>query len=645
MRLKSSIFLWVSLATVIPLTALILGITAYSERLYQKNVDSDIQASLNNIISELDFRLKYERAVIHSLATSPSMQQFFPVLKTAAEGDLHAYYFEEIDKLNLFLAGFQHSVPGLDTVRVLDTDGNTLVKVRFGKHLPALFEGMEDVPYAEEELRDEKFLHWMHQIEPYTLVYGQLPLSRRDFEAGQELGLLNSIVPLADDQQLIGFLSARALGDQLDRILEILPRNHHFRVNIVELNRANPQRHGMLLYSDQHNIRFNQPHEPDVKLHSYVSDSLWQYIQADTSGTFSQVQTPHHYYFSSFNPYNHPDISWEVILQLDDQHLSAPFQSIRMGLLAFALLALGISLLLANLGARHIAQPISRFAETLKHYADGKEALTTHLPKSSEEIQQLDQSFHYLVDTLETTQSERDRAQNMMLQNAKLASIGEMAAGIGHEINNPLNNILSYTKLIERDMPESNQAIKEDLTGLRNEALRAGRIVKGILNFARQVPPEYTRFRLDEWLKDSLLLVEPEAHKRHVHTELLASPDLMLEGDRQQLQQVLVNLLMNAIQASEQGQSVRISAEEAPHNHIRILVADSGKGISNDVKDKLFDPFFSTKTVGEGSGLGLSISLGIIQYHQGDLTLQNNNNGGVDAIIMLPMTNTNTNHD
>ena len=191
MRLKSSIFLWVSLATVVPLTALILGITAYSEHLYQKNVDRDIQASMANIISELDFRLNYERDVINSLATSPAMQQFFPVLQSAAAGDLHSNYFEEVGRLNLFLAGFQHSVPGLDTVRVLDMDGNTLVKVRFGKHLPALFEGMDDVPFTEEELIDANFLNWLHQLKPYSLVYEQLPLSRRDFQVGQELSIFN----------------------------------------------------------------------------------------------------------------------------------------------------------------------------------------------------------------------------------------------------------------------------------------------------------------------------------------------------------------------------------------------------------------------------------------------------------------------
>jgi len=320
MRLKSSIFLWVSLATIIPLSALILGITAYSEHLYKINVDKDIHISMNNIVSELDFRLKYEREVVISLATSPAMKRFFPILKTAAEGDLHSQYFEEVDKLNEFLAGFQHSVPGLDTVRVLDIDGNTLVKVRFGKHLPAMFESMEDVPFAEEELVDAKFLDWMRQLEPYVLVYGQLPLSRRDY------------VPLAEDSgRIIGFLSARALGDQLDHILKALPRSNNYRINIIELNPGNRQRDGMFLFSDALDIDFNQPHDPGAKIYNQDMEQLWHEIEQKRFGNFIDSQNGKRYYYQEFYPYSNQLVSWVVILQLDSNELAAPFQRIRMG--------------------------------------------------------------------------------------------------------------------------------------------------------------------------------------------------------------------------------------------------------------------------------------------------------------------------
>jgi two-component system NtrC family sensor kinase len=641
MRLKSSIFLWVSFATILPLTALVLGITAYSEHLHRQNVYKDIQINMKSIVSEMNFRLNYEQEVIMSLASSPAMQRFSPILLRAAAGDLHADYFEETKKLNDFLAGFQHSVPGLDTVRVLDIDGNTLVKVRFGKHLPALFEGMQDVPLAEEELVDEQFLQWMQKLEPGKLVYGQLPLSQRDYAGGRELSLFNSIVPLTDAKNnTIGFLTARALGDQLDRILKTLPRSHQIKINIVELNPDNATRHGMLLYSDDKYISFNELHEADSKINYLIDDKLWSQLQSDRYGTYFQSKDAHRYYYQEFYPYANQLVSWAVILKLDSNVLAAPFQRIRFGLFAFALLALIISLVLANMGARHIAAPITKFSSALKNYADGDTKIKEIAYTGADEIQALNSSFHYLAETLETAQSERDRAQKMMLQKAKLASIGEMAAGIGHEINNPLNNILSYTTLIERDTPSLPESIKKDLQGLKNEAMRASQIIRGILNFARQLPPEYTRFNIMEWLHDTLSLVKSEMHKQRVNITLKCADNFILEGDRQQLQQVLLNLLLNAIHASDAGQNIELSAHEIEMKQAKVIVSDRGKGIAEEDRDKIFDPFFTTKDIGEGSGLGLSVSLGIVEAHNGLLQLKTNAHNGTDAIIILPLYKT-----
>jgi len=642
MRLKSSIFLWVSLATILPLTALILGITAYSEQVYLKNIDSDIYINMENISKELEFRLTYEREVMLSLANSPAMKQFAPVLQTAADGDLHINYFEEVDKLNNFLAGFQHSVPGLDTVRVLDIDGHALIKVRFGKLIPAFFEGIVDLPLAEEELVDADFLSWMWQLKANELVYGNLPLSKRDYISGKELSIMNSIVPVSfDDKKVIGFLTARALGDQFDHILESLPRTNNIKLTVAEYNPDTPQRHGIILYSDELQIKFSQPLNPDIKLNRILGDTNWENFQSQRFGSFVNSIKNQRYYFQEFYPYNNQLVSWIMVLELDNDDIAAPFQRIRIGLLAVAGLVLAISLMLANLGAKNIAEPITLFADLLKRYADGESKFSKKAAKGADELKQLDQSFHYLVDSLEQTEKERDSAEKMMLQNAKLASIGQMAAGIGHELNNPLTNILSYTTLIERDLPQDNKELNDDIKGLRNEAQRAVTIVKGILNFARQVPPEYVDFDLHVWLKDTILLAHAQAQKFNITLKLDEHPDLSIRGDRNQLQQVFINLLMNAIHASKANDEIIISAH-TNNSKIFITVSDPGTGIESAIKDKLFDPFFTTKNVGEGSGLGLSISIGIMQFHNGSLKLENNERGGVNAVMEMPLTlNTN----
>lgn len=635
MRLKSSIFLWVSLATVVPLSALVLGITAYSERLYRHNVDDTIQSGMKNIVSELEFRFNYEREVMVSLASSPVMKQFAYTLNEVAKGEFPSSYFDEIANLNEFLAGFQHSVPGMDAVRVMDQTGATLVKVKFGKQESAT---RNNAAGMGDDKIDVAFLGRIRKLRPHTLLYGELYLAN---EEEMRAALLNPVVPMDNPQgDAVGFIAAESLGEQLDHLLQALPRSYNFKIDIVELNTANPGRHGLILYSDRQHILFNQPHNNTPMLWQQLDEGIWSRIEQDRQGSFNLNDPSKTYYYQEFHPYNNQQISWLVMLQLDENELTAPFNRIRIGLLVFAALALFISLALAEMGARHIANPIAKLSAVLKRYADGEKGVEFRLNQpmqAAEELLQLEQSFKYLVKTLKASEKQRDQAQNMMLQQAKLASIGEMAAGIGHEINNPLNNILSYVKLIERDLPESETQTRRDLDGLRDEALRAGRIVKSVLNFARQLPLELSRFDMQQWLQDCIELVTSEAHKRHVTIKLLDVPSMELAGDRSQLQQVMVNLLMNAIQVSDPQDVVEISAHELGTDWVQIVVSDQGKGIEEKDKSKVFDPFFTTKPVGEGSGLGLSISLGIVQYHNGLLELENNQKGGVDAIITLPL--------
>ena len=256
-----------------------------------------------------------------------------------------------------------------------------------------------------------------------------------------------------------------------------------------------------------------------------------------------------------------------------------------------------------------------------------------------EEIRDLEVAFNTLADSLDKTSDERDEAQNMMLQSAKLASIGQMAAGIGHELNNPLNNILSYAKLLERQSGELSESTRADLESLKEEAMRASDIIRGILNFARQVPPQYDSFELDKWLSDTLNLVMQTAKTAGGNVTYQCDVDSIIEADRGQLQQALINLLINAVQASERDAEVEVNVHYNKEDVI-ISVVDNGKGIGQDSIDLIFDPFYTTKPEGEGSGLGLSVSLGIIERHNGKLMLKNNKNSGVTATMVIPLKHT-----
>jgi len=634
LKLKTDIFLWVFLATVVPLTLLVLGATTYSERRYQNEVAREITSSLSNMVSEVDRTLYYERQMVLALANAPDMRGYLPVLAQASRGALHPEFFPRTQRLNQFLAAFQGVVPSFSTLRVLDTNANTTVKVRFGRGSVGGFDGIESFPYAEAEPDDPRFVRKLKELPPNDLNFVALPESRWDRDGLRGPPMLDAVVPLALDGKVVGYLMADFSGEQVDRVLELAQREHKGDLLIAELNPDQPDRDGMLLYDDVKDVRFSKDELSALHLRDYQGGRLWNAVHSKPYGDFSSADGLSRTYYVEYLPYSNQLASWVVAERVDMRDILEPFNRIRLGILVFAGVALLLSLFLARLGARKIAAPVTGMAASMKSYADGDHSVRVQAA-GADEIRQLETSFNYMADTLERAQEERDRARNMMMQSAKLASIGQMAAGIGHEINNPLNNILSLTKLLGRSLPEDADKARRDLASLREEALRASEIVKGVLNFARQVPPHYSRFHTAAWLQETLALVQQAARGRGVELTAHLAEDAELEGDRVQLQQVLVNLLLNAIQASPAGAAVTVRSRNTDAG-LELRVVDEGTGIEPEWLERVFDPFFTTKPVGEGSGLGLSISLGIVERHQGRLEVANNPDGGATATVMLP---------
>jgi two-component system NtrC family sensor kinase len=341
-------------------------------------------------------------------------------------------------------------------------------------------------------------------------------------------------------------------------------------------------------------------------------------------------------YYQEIFPYPTRLTSWIIGMKVSNEAVIAPFHQIRLVIWSIAIISLVISIVLGQIGVRMIARPVRKLAKNLYTYAKGEHSQRVQTNAKIDEIRDLEAAFNSMADSLDQASEERDKAQHMMLQSAKLASIGQMAAGIGHEINNPLNNILSYVKLLERELSDSDGRIKQDLVSLKEETVRASDIIRGILNFARQVPPQYAPFQIEQWLQDTLNLVKQSAKTAGISLAYECEQDMIIEGDRGQLQQALINLLINAIQASERNSEVNIVVSFTNEDAI-ISVIDQGAGIDQDSLNRIFDPFFTTKPEGKGSGLGLSVSLGIIERHNGKLMLKNNPNGGVTATMAIPI--------
>lgn len=635
MRIRTNIFIWVFLATVLPLTALALTATYYSQHDYQRTVRQELNTNLGRLAVELKRHLKSQRDLAFGLSRANVVQEFVPLLAALNRGEIEPRFDTYRTRINHYFEGFQTIIPGMFIMRVLDARGNTLIKVSHNKRSLPDYDTLTGVDYVEQELLDQAFARRLRQLPRGDVSVMVLPHNRQQSAIMETLPMLDYVVPLYSGDRFAGALALTLFGEEIDRLLNHAPRLYKSKLLIVENNPDNDKRHGMILFDDKNNIQLAQARAEIVHFQELFDRPLLEMLDNLPSGMESYADGSMQLYYMELFPYPNQLVSWILAERVTTQQIAAPFDRIRMVIWSSAAAALILSLILANFGVRYIARPMGQLASKLLSYARGEHSDRADTRHGIDEIRDLSVAFNTMADSLDKASRERDRAQNLMLQSAKLASIGQMAAGIGHEINNPLNNILSYSKLMERSMPPEQAELRKDLHSLREEAQRASHIVQGILNFARQVPPHFATFQVLPWLQDTLKLVRQSARTAGITLAYECEEDFAVEGDRAQLQQALINLLLNAIQASGEFDQILVQVEYNKEQWA-VAVTDQGSGIAEDLLDRIYDPFFTTKPEGEGSGLGLSVSFGIIERHGGTLVIQNNLDKGVTATIHLP---------
>ncbi|MDH4137441.1 MAG: ATP-binding protein, partial [Anaerolineae bacterium] len=241
---------------------------------------------------------------------------------------------------------------------------------------------------------------------------------------------------------------------------------------------------------------------------------------------------------------------------------------------------------------------------------------------------------------LERKVEERTRelraAQEQLLQSEKLASIGKLAAGVAHEINNPMGVILGFAQGILKTLPEDN-SLRKPLTIVEKESLRCKRIVQNLLDFARHSEPTPHLTNINELIDTCCELVEHQISLQNVQLFKDYDPALpAIMADPHQLQQVFINIMLNAYQAMPGGGSLRITTRTVD-SELQVIFADTGTGIPSENLQNIFDPFFTTKEVGEGTGLGLSVSYGIVKAHGGDIEVESQVGEGTTFVIKLPL--------
>jgi two-component system NtrC family sensor kinase len=250
------------------------------------------------------------------------------------------------------------------------------------------------------------------------------------------------------------------------------------------------------------------------------------------------------------------------------------------------------------------------------------------------EIVTLNRELNRSIKRLESTQKQ-------LIQSEKLNAIGQIAASIAHEINNPLAGVLVYNKLMAKKL--ANDSLnKEDaldnMAKIEAAVSHCSKIVRGLLDFARQSEPVLEPVEISKIIDQTVALVQHQAEMNNVeivrNDEEHISP---VKGDIGQLQQVFLNLIINAIQSIHDGGTITITTQSAEGNRVKVSVNDTGHGITPENMERLFTPFFTTKEPGKGVGLGLAISRGIVERHGGTIDVQSNAGKGSVFTVYLPL--------
>jgi two-component system NtrC family sensor kinase len=299
-----------------------------------------------------------------------------------------------------------------------------------------------------------------------------------------------------------------------------------------------------------------------------------------------------------------------------------------LGLLLIAIIVV------ASFLARRIMSALSRFAEYASRIGRGDFSPIRPTRRYRDEFTQLGVAFNRMLQELQ-------RREQVLVESHKLRALGTLVAGVAHEINNPLNNIMLTAAVLKEEYEDLTDDEKlEMIDDLLGQTERSRKTVRNLLDFARESEAQLEPLDLRTIVGETLRLVNNELKVKKIHIETRFPGDVLpVHGDRQLLSEVFMNLIINAIDVLPEQGNLRVSVDdELEEGFVAVEVADDGPGIPEHILPRIFDPFFTTKPKGKGTGLGLSVAQGVIRKLGGYLRAANAAGGGSTFTVLLPVT-------
>lgn len=324
-----------------------------------------------------------------------------------------------------------------------------------------------------------------------------------------------------------------------------------------------------------------------------------------------------------------------IVEQLDGdeiKHIQTLFRAIRWILVTLIVAFLISTIIFTKFMVQSVTNPLRSLRESMNLISAGKFSMLPVLPDQDDEIRSIHQAFNRMLNELFEHRREIVRSE-------KLASLGTMLAGIAHEINNPLSNISTSAELLHAELTKSDQQLANKLIdNIISETDRTRDIVRIVLEFSREQCSTKCQTDLLSTIQEALLLIRGKMGTTFI--DIRVEKEHSVFANKQQLQQIFINLLKNAADAMEAAagkKQISISSRELGDGFLEVIVADTGPGLSPDVFQKIFDPFYTTKTPGKGTGLGLFITHQIIEEHGGTIRVESLPGQGATFKIKIPI--------
>ncbi len=372
-----------------------------------------------------------------------------------------------------------------------------------------------------------------------------------------------------------------------------------------------------------------------------VSEEVYKQLLEKGLPWIDRAFVVNNWYISAYEPIKDIDGKIIGILYvgiLEEKFTDMRGQAVEM-FLGIMIAGMVIAFIVSSFLSNSVLWPVKRLVSASGEWAKGNLDFRVET-KGKDEIAQLTETFNTMASSLKERDEElKEYTSRQMMKSERLATLGQLAAGVAHEINNPLGAVLMYTHLALEDTKEDG-VLHKNLEKAVVETSRCKDIVKGLLDFARQTEPKVEQANINEVIDRTLAIIVNQALFQNVRISKLLLPSLpTVLMDISQIQQVFTNIVLNAAEAMEGKGELTITSRLVHNNeYIEVEFTDTGCGIEPEIREKIFDPFFTTKEVGHGTGLGLAVSHGIIARHKGTIKVKSEPGKGSSFVIRLPVT-------